>query len=217
MIKPKEMSKIKHEIMLLSLLLLLFGELLIPKAYQSAVQPLLFIQTIFAGIILFSEKRMWRNTFLVLFGIALSLHIYGYFYESKIVDTVSGVIYLIFFLSVSLETYRQIYAAKEVGAAMIAAVFSGFILLCLMASMFFMVVEIQSPNSFSNIGTDSERFQNLSYFSFITTLTIGYGDITPLTLHAKKATMFIALLGNFYTVFVTGIVIGKYLNRKSEN
>ena len=52
---------------------------------------------------------------------------------------------------------------------------------------------------------------NLNYFSFTTLLTIGFGDIAPLSLIAKRAVMFIGLLGHFYTVFVTGIIIGKYL------
>ena len=85
-----------------------------------------------------------------------------------------------------------------------------------MASLFFLIIEIQSPESFSGIGTKEENYQNLTYFSFITTLTIGYGDIVPLTFQAKKAVMLIALLGNFYTVIVTGIIIGKYLNQKSK-
>ncbi len=57
---------------------------------------------------------------------------------------------------------------------------------------------------------------NLNYFSFITLLTIGYGDITPVTLIAKRAVMMMGLVGHFYTVFVTSIIIGKYLSIKKS-
>jgi hypothetical protein len=40
-------------------------------------------------------------------------------------------------------------------------------------------------------------------------LTIGYGDITPVSLIAKRAVMFMGLAGHFYTVFITNIIIGK--------
>ncbi len=84
-----------------------------------------------------------------------------------------------------------------------------------MAAFFFSILENQAPESFSNLNTGEDKFQNLTYFSFITTLTIGYGDIVPLTIHAKKATMLVALLGNFYSVFVVGIVIGKFINNRT--
>lgn len=215
-IKPKELPVVKHELLLLSLLILLFGQLFIPPAYHELTRPLLFIQTIFAGVILFYEKKRWRNVFIALLITTIIMELVTYFNNDIEINSATGVIYMFFFLSVSVETYRQMYNTKEVGVAMIAAVFSGFILLCMIASLFFMIIEIFHPESFSNLGSGDDKFQNLTYFSFITTLTIGYGDIAPLTMHAKKATMLIALLGNFYTVFVTGIVIGKYLNQKSS-
>ena len=87
-------------------------------------------------------------------------------------------------------------------------------MLGLLVSFVFMIVEFNQPGSFSNIGTGSEKYQNLQYFSFITTLTIGYGDITPVTNEAKQLTALFGLIGNFYSVFVMGIVIGKYLSNR---
>lgn len=214
-LNPSKLNTFKHELLLLSLLILLFGQLFIPEAYHEITRPFLFAQTVFAGIVLFSEWRIWRNVFIILFFIIIVLEIYGYYYDGSALNSLSGIIYIFFFLAVSIETYRQIYNAVDVRPAMISAVFSGFILLCLMASLYFLIIEIQYPNSFYGIGNKDENYQNLTYFSFITTLTIGYGDIVPLTFQAKKAVMLIALLGNFYTVVVTGIVIGKYLNQKS--
>jgi voltage-gated potassium channel len=215
-LNPSRLNNVKHELMLLSLIVLLFGQLFIPQTYHELTRPFFFAQSVFAGIVLFSEWRLWRNIFITLFFIIIFMEIYGFYYDNAALNSISGIIYIFFFLAVSLETYRQIYSAKDVQPAMISAVFSGFILLCLMTSLFFLIIEIQSPESFSGIGTKEENYQNLTYFSFITTLTIGYGDIVPLTFQAKKAVMLIALLGNFYTVIVTGIIIGKYLNQKSK-
>jgi len=57
----------------------------------------------------------------------------------------------------------------------------------------------------------------LNYFSFVTILSIGYGDILPLTLVAKRAVMLVGLISYFYTAFVSGIVIGKYINYSAKN
>ena len=205
-------ARLKHELLLLSLLILLFGQLLIPIEYQEIAQPYLFGQTIFAGIFLFYEKPRWRNIFILILVLIIIIEIFNLIFNTSYLMAWRGSLYIFFFLSISIETYRQIFNAKDVGVSMIVAVFSGFILLCFIASMLFFMVELQHTNSFSNLGEANERYDNLNYFSFITALTIGYGDIVPITMQAKKAVMLISLLGNFYSVFVTGTFIGKYIN-----
>ena len=75
-----------------------------------------------------------------------------------------------------------------------------------------------SPGSFSGI-TDTTTgvadTANIMYFSYITLMTIGYGDILPLTLPAKKAAILIGLIGQFYLVIITAVVVAKYI--RSQN
>ncbi len=54
------------------------------------------------------------------------------------------------------------------------------------------------------------------YFSYITMLTIGYGDIYPLGHLAQKATVLIGLIGQVYIVILTAIMIAKYVNSKQN-
>jgi len=64
----------------------------------------------------------------------------------------------------------------------------------------------------------SESYSDgLMYFSFVTLLTIGYGDIIPITQIAQKATIFVGLIGQFYLVILTAITVGKYLNQERKN
>jgi voltage-gated potassium channel len=55
--------------------------------------------------------------------------------------------------------------------------------------------------------------QALNYFSFVTLLTVGYGDIVPLSNVARNATV---LLGHFYDLFVASVIVGKYVGRVVE-
>lgn len=214
--KIENVSLIKHEILLVSLLLLLFGPLFIPPAFESMVRPFFFIQAFVSGIILFSNRKKWRNILIVLFVIALAVQVIGHFQDHFKGTLITNSIYIIFFFSVSFKTYHKIYKSKVVERSVIFAVFSGLILLCLIATLFFSMIETEYPGSFSNLGPPDKNYANLTYFSFITCLTIGYGDIVPLTIPAKQAVMFVALLGNFYSVFVIGIIIGKYLGQKTS-
>jgi len=75
------------------------------------------------------------------------------------------------------------------------------------------LIVLGAPRFFSNLPDGLRKHQDLQYFGFTTTLTIGYEDITSITVIAKKATILMGLLGNFYSVFV----IGKFLNPKQES
>lgn len=96
-----------------------------------------------------------------------------------------------------------------VGIETISAVFAGFILLGVVSSIIFMSIDSAFIGAFS--GVETRDFPDFLYFSFITLLTIGYGDISPTLEVSKKTVVLVGLLGHFYTVFVTAIIIGKYL------
>ena len=60
------------------------------------------------------------------------------------------------------------------------------------------------------------ELDSIMYYSYITLMTIGYGDIVPATPLAQKATILTGLMGQFYLVIVTAIVVGKYIKHNSS-
>lgn len=194
-------------------MLVLFGDMLVPISHADIFRPLFLIQNVWAGLFLVYEKKAWRTFIAILLPIMLSIEGYFLFGGQQDVRLLMGNLYLIYFLGISIEVYRQIFLAEEVNLDMIAAVLSGFIILCMIGSMLFFVIESIFPGSITNAGEFPEIYANLNYFSFITTLSIGYGDMIPVGYHAKKAVMLVGLLGHFYSLFVVGIVIGKFLEK----
>jgi len=59
-------------------------------------------------------------------------------------------------------------------------------------------------------GVEKSNSSSFLYFSFITLLSIGYGDITPTTEFSQRLVVFFGLIGHFYTVFVIAIIVSKY-------
>ena len=57
---------------------------------------------------------------------------------------------------------------------------------------------------------------SIIYYSYITLVTIGYGEIIPVTPIAQKSAILIGLLGQIYVVIVTALVVGKYIGHKSR-
>ena len=200
----------RFELLLLSFLLLMFGNTIIsgPMAMH-----ILVTQNMLIGLLVFYKHRQLR----IMIVIILIVHTLLVFLRSSSLwlqqHELKPEIYLFYFTIISYRVYKHIFKSDTVSAEMISAVMCGFILLCFIATFLFAEVESMHPNSFSNIDKGLHMLDSLNYFSVTTLLTIGFGDIAPLTMVAKRWVMFMALASHFYTVFVTAIVIGKYINR----
>jgi voltage-gated potassium channel len=200
----------KYEILLVSLLILLFGIMLVPAAYQDIFRNVFLWQTLLPGILLYyhSKKKYFILVLMLLQLLTAVLETTGYLNNQHLL---SGFFYIVYFLTISSKLFIDIYRTKIFSTEIIFALFSGFIIIGFIGGFIFIMLEAFSPHSFSHLSQGFNRFTDLQYLSFVTILTIGYGDITPLTLHAKKAVVLIGLAGHLYSVFITGIIIGKYI------
>ncbi|MEM8970190.1 MAG: potassium channel family protein, partial [Bacteroidota bacterium] len=90
---------------------------------------------------------------------------------------------------------------------------SGYLSLGLIGFFICMSVEVADPGSFRGLGGDPKLFVELIYYSYITLLTIGYGDIIPVTNLARNSSVLIGLVGQMYLVIITAVVVGKYIGQ----
>ena len=205
-------EKRKYMILLVSFLILIFGNTF-TEDYQIFGIVNIY-QNLLAGLLVFQNKKRLRYIILGIILISIALDLFSDYFSPTQTKTGHTILYLIFFSIVVAEVYTKVLTVKEVSTEMLAAALCGFVMLCQIATLVFYQIDIYSPHSFSNTGEGGSILVNLNYFSFTTLLTIGFGDIAPLTLLAKRAVMLIGLLGHVYTVFVTGIIIGKYISAK---
>ena len=208
----------KYLLLLLSCLLLILS-LPIPVdtfAYKY-IYPLLTTFTILAGLLVVGNHRGLRSSIIRVIGYVLILfQILDLFIPIPYYESISAPLFVIFFISMSIRVYKDIYSAKEIEIEILAAVLCGYIFIGFLAAFLFMAIEGIYPGSFSGMVNSIALFDNFIYFSFITLLTIGYGDMAPLTPLTKSLVVVVGLIGNFYTVMVTAIVIGKFLLKSSS-
>jgi hypothetical protein len=108
---------------------------------------------------------------------------------------------------------RAIFVKQASGDAVFAAV-CGYLLLGIIWSLLYSAVETASPGSFSlpvQQGGSAAAVRPdrgvLSYYSFVTLATVGYGDITPITPLARTLSWMEAIAGQFYlAILVAGLV-----------
>ena len=138
----------------------------------------------------------------------------------KIFNYLKISILFLFHIVVTFRIIQQIWQAKLVNKNVIFGVISGFISLGLIGFFICLSIEFINPGSFSGLSvlnsTVNTLTERLMYFSYITLLTIGYGDITPITPMAQKASIFIGLMGQFYMVIITAIIVGKYISQSNK-
>ncbi|KQC28645.1 hypothetical protein AAY42_01040 [Flagellimonas eckloniae] len=204
----------------------LFGSLFIPgEIFDKSIAPILFLLNLIAGILLISKRKELFWFFLILliassiiFGLAQT--------HGEMTLDVSYIqfgIYFAFYLLITFEIIKQVWYSHAVDKKVILGMISGFISLGLIGFFIYMSIELTNPNSFEggllHMGETHPNTltEQLMYFSFITLLTIGYGDIAPMTPLAQKASILIGLVGQFYLVIVTAVVVGKFINQNNTN
>lgn len=109
-----------------------------------------------------------------------------------------------------------VYREPRVTTDAVYGAFCGYIVVGLTFGHLYCVAEVLGPGSFAGSGdfpggglSEDRRHQVLTYFSFITLATVGYGDITPVRGAARGLAIAEAITGQFYIAVLVAELIGK--------
>lgn len=213
----------RFELFLTTQLFILFGSIIIPLVwFENWVMPIFILFNIASGVLLVSKNKGLSKLLFLFLVLSVIMAALGFINLN--INEGLGYLklssYFIFYAIVTVEIVRQVWKFKVVNKNVILGLINGFISLGLLGFFLFLTIEIIYPNSFSGIITsansNADLTDQLMYFSFVTLMTIGYGDILPISPIAQKATIFIGLIGQFYLVILTAIVVGKYINQSSK-
>ena len=112
---------------------------------------------------------------------------------------------------------QEIARSTEVTRETIFAAVVSYLLIALMWSFLYMILELLIPGSFSfpdkSLRAETMRYE---YFSFVTITTLGYGDIAPVTNKASTLALLEALIGQIYLVVLVAWLVGMYVSRRSK-
>ena len=116
---------------------------------------------------------------------------------------------------------RFILRAPSVNAEVLCASISAYLMLGLMWTMAYWLVNQLTPGgafSFNtNAGPQSINGFNAFYFSFITLSTVGYGDITPVSRIARWIAAMEAMTGLLYVAVLIARLVSLYSSPKSDD
>jgi voltage-gated potassium channel len=153
---------------------------------------------------------------------AVADRLWMFFAPSPRLGLVGSVSWLLFFSYVTWSLLRSLLKQREVTGETITLSVSIYLLLGVCWALLYVVIFMRHPEAFqfptptpTEVG-EAYRFPILLYFSFTTLSTIGYGDITPLTLPARYAAVAEGITGQFYLAILVARLVGMQMSRAAE-
>jgi len=214
-----------------------FRTLLIFLFLLAAIDPILkqfgqfglnFLDVLFSISLLTALYSISGNRKILLSGILLVAPIFflGWTDFAKNEFYLGLVVYsfgMAFFGFVAVSILIHIVAEESVTMDLIYGSACVYFLIGFMWSIGYGLIELLIPGSFSIGGHVLTRMDylnqygflndNLSYFSFITLTTLGYGDIIPLSPPAKAAASLEAVVGQLYIALLVARLVGLHTSQ----
>jgi voltage-gated potassium channel len=142
------------------------------------------------------------------------------FVHTRIFWLAGSICWLLFALFVTMSELRSVLKQKEVSSETICMAVSVYLMMGFTWAFFYAVMSQIHPDSFGGVAagnsTPQSVFPVLGYFSLTTLSTIGFGDITPLTLQARYAAVAEGITGQFYMAILVARLVGMQMSRSVE-
>ena len=104
--------------------------------------------------------------------------------------------------------------SPRVTGDVLAGALAAFIMAGLAFAVVYGVIEGHVPNAFQTPMAAPASFPDLVYFSFVTLLTIGFGDVTPAAPVARAVVLFEGLFSVVFTTIVMAALVAGYLRNR---
>lgn len=200
------------------LLLLLIGMILVFPFLEEGLFPRMLLGILFSSVLLVgafatpqSQRGLILKVGLALLGIGLQWT--ALWSSNLILLDLAGMTYALSLLVSISGVLRYVLKRGQITADKLHGALAGYIMLAFAWSFLYAQVEMNDAGSFGPARLDFTQtgtFFKLIYFSFTTLTTTGYGDIVPLTNHARSLVMIEEFTGVFYVGVLIARLAGLY-------
>ena len=131
-----------------------------------------------------------------------------------------GIALCVLFLAyTTLRLIAGVVRSRTVTGDVIAGALSSYMMVGLAWAFAYGFLETVRPGSIhgSAEGSSLLDFPALLYFSYITLLSIGYGDIAPLSATARMMAVLEGLVGMTFTTVILAVLVAAYLMNRNAN
>ena len=208
---------IRFSFLFVALILMLAVPVFLPSGLVSIGWPTLFTLLTLAALASVAQER---RTLVIGIALAAPAILLSWIQliigpeEPLIAAKIFGVLFLLYLAGALL---RHILRTNQVTTEILFAVASTYLLFALIWAMAYGIIEALDPEAFSVplggegpgwlSGVTGKSDGHLTYFSFVTLTTLGYGDIAPASDLARLLAMMEATLGQLFLVIVVARLV----------
>jgi len=137
------------------------------------------------------------------------------FDTSTAVLVVGAIVWLLFFIFATWSQLRSVLKQREVTGETISNAVSVYLLMGMTWGIAYVVIFLVQPQAFNWGGAAPppvrDVFPILIYFSMTTLSTVGFGDITPVTLQARYVAVAEGITGQFYLAILVARLVSLHM------
>jgi voltage-gated potassium channel len=131
-----------------------------------------------------------------------------------------SIVWLLLFAFITWNELRAVLRERVVTREVISMSISTYLLFGLTFGPFYIVLHLLQSNAFGfGAGVpppEQQAIPVLIYFSLTTLSTIGFGDITPLSLQARYAAVAEGITGQFYLAILVARLVGMQMSQSAS-
>jgi hypothetical protein len=205
------------------LIMLLVYPFFVGRELSGKLYAFLLTLVLVSGVYAVSDNSKIKRILAIILGVPAVVFLWiEQFSQSAIMDLLALVPMTLFCFFVLYCILDYIMSSKTVTKSILAGAASAYLLLGISWGMLFMLVEFLMPGSFLIPNILQKDIIGLwpiyNYFSFTTLTTLGYGDITPATIHSQSLAVMEAVTGVLFVALLVSRLVGMYLYqiRKEE-
>ena len=198
--------------LLISIVILLFASSLFQNFHSDLVHYALnciMILVFFVDIKSQNHKESWKKTVYIFIFLIAVLLINKNHINPTLSEYIQHSIFLLYFIKSFSLAMKQIFSSKKVTQNLIFGSIYAFLLLGIIWTFLYLLILTYKPDAISGMHFQhwAYNFPEVSYFSFITLTTVGYGDMSP----TGNVTQFFAyteaIAGMFYMAIIVSTIV----------
>jgi voltage-gated potassium channel Kch len=171
---------------------------------------------LFLSLIGLREDRSWRIGLMILIGIMILATITRNVTDYQHFHFVYMFLLLTFFVSAAWLVGNRVLLTGEVDLNIITGSVALYLILGFIWAILYTFLVQLSPEAIRGVEPENwtHSLSTMTYFSFVTLTTLGYGDISPVTPIAKVLVILEAVVGMFYIAIIVASLIGAVRDKK---
>ncbi|RLB67880.1 MAG: hypothetical protein DRH08_02540 [Deltaproteobacteria bacterium] len=209
--------------LLLVLACLIICQPFVVTAVGKIILEALFIAALLAGLWAIKIQRKLFRFEIFLLVVSLLTGFAGTFFNQIALFGLGLAGEVLFLSIVAIVILLDLFRSKKVTGDTMAGAVCVYLLIALVWSYLYVLVELSFPGSFSFTQEQarmqlwlSKEFYSFFYFSLITMTTVGYGDMSPVSTAARTCASLEAILGQIYLTILVARLVGMHLVHQKE-